>query len=206
VKFIAYQRVTIRILGLAVAALLLTGVLATAQAGPEDRMDRQIRVFEKALDTMLVDSPNWLVANSEPSFGYYLDDHGVVFSFRASLVSDWDWDEPGRWLGLFKSRKHRDRDDDDDWDRDREAKRQERLYERGKEEVLLTLLDFGEILTTIGDNEVIEISVKLRDAYYFRENDLRRLEVRARASDLRSYYDGRIDEKEAMEKIQVEES
>lgn len=188
-----------------VAALLLAGALSTAQAS-EDRMDRQIRVFEKALDTMLVDSPNWLVANSEPSFGYYLDDHGVVFSFRASLVSDWDWDEPGKWLGLLKSRKHRDHDDDDDWDRDREAKRQERLYERGKEELVLTILDFGEILTTVKDTEWIEVSVKLRDAYYFRENDIRRLEMRAKASDLRSYYDGRIGEKEAMEKIQIEES
>jgi hypothetical protein len=206
VKLIAYQKVTVKVLGLAVTALLLTGALATAQAGPEDRMDRQIRVFEKALDTMLVDSPNWLVANSEPSFGYYLDDHGVVFSFRASLVSDWGWGEPTRLWNILKHRKHRDDDDDDDWESDREAKRQERLYERGKEELLLTLLDFGEILTTVADDEWVEISVKLRDAYYFRENDLRRLEMRAKASDLRSYYDGRMGEKEAMEKIQIEES
>lgn len=185
----------IRSLGWTVAALLVMGGLCAAQAGPDEkRMDRQIRIFEKVLDTVLVDSPNWLVANQEPSYGYYIEERGAVFSFRASLV--------GReWWRIW------DDDDDDDYDRERSKvnRRQGRKYERGKDELIETLLDFSEVLTTLEDNEWVEINVKLRDARYFREQDLRRLKMKARVSDLRAYNDGRLSEDEATDKIVIEE-
>jgi hypothetical protein len=177
---------------------LITGAASTVLAGSDERMDRQIRVFEKALDTMLVDSPNWLVRNSEPTHGYYVGDHGAVFSFRASLVSWWD-DDHGPWWRWWKDR------DDDDRDWDEVVSRQERKYERGKKEIVESLLDFGEVLSSLDDDDWVEISVKLRDAAYFRENDLRRLEMQIKMRDLRAFYEGRTGEKEVIDKIQIKE-
>jgi hypothetical protein len=170
-------------------------------AGPEDRMDRQIRVFEKAIDTMLIDSPNFLVSNSEPTHGYYVDDHGAVFTFRTSLVSKyggWDW-----WDHLW----HRDDDDDHKGKKDRKkiAEKQAELYEDGKEELIETLLTFGEVLTTLGDTEWLEVKVRLRDAYYFKEHDLSRLKMKVKMSDLRAYYDGRLQEEQAAGRIEIDE-
>ncbi|MBU1948581.1 MAG: hypothetical protein KJ927_07720, partial [Candidatus Eisenbacteria bacterium] len=82
-----------------VIAFLFLGAFSPAMAGSK-KIDRQIRVFEKAMDVMLVDSPNWLVQNSEPTYGNYIENHGVVFSFRASLVSRWYGNKSfWRWFG-----------------------------------------------------------------------------------------------------------
>jgi len=195
----------LRLVRWAACGLLLVAVTAqTAQAGPEDRRERQISVFERALDDMLVESPNWLVRNGEPTYGYYVDDHGAVFSFRASLVSRHNnWGES--WWKFWG-----DDDDDEDYDRnsrsyDREVERQARRYESGKEEIIETILDFGEVLGSMSDTDVLEISVKLRSAPYFRENDLRKLEMKVKMSDLRAYYDGRMSEEAITSAVEVTE-
>ena len=187
------------VLSLCVIALLCLGAFSTAMASSK-KIDRQVRIFEKSMDIMLVDSPNWLVQNSEPTYGNYIDDYGVVFSFRASLVS--------RWYGKKSFWHWFDGDDDDDEDSryyGKEMKRQARRYERGKEEIVETMMDLGDIFTTLGDNDILEIKVKLREAEYFDENDMRKLKMTVRMGDLRAYTDDRLSEDQIIDKIEIEE-
>jgi hypothetical protein len=209
----------------AIGTIALLGS-ATAQAGPGDRKtDRQIEIFETVLDEMLVDSPNWLVQGHRNARGRYKSGEGVRFIFDAGLVNG---EFGNSWWGGFskgKLRFGRDHDwgDWDDWDRDddetrderrerrqewrdRELTRQERIYKRGKTEVVDVLMDFGDVLTTVPDNEWIEISIDLERAEYFWEKDLRELNVRVKMADVRAYADEKIDEKKFVERIEIKES
>jgi hypothetical protein len=205
---------------LAIATLGFVALAGDAQAGPRNKMDRQIRLMERILDDMLVESPNWLVRSSHEARGSYDDGEGVLFTFDADLVHSgygkkfWKWN----WWG-DDIRIEIDDDDYDDDDRDRrrdrreERKRmeerslrkQERLYNRGKTEIVETLLDFGDALTVLGDDEWVTVEVYLDDADYFYEKDLRRLTVKAKMADLRAYAEEKLSEEDAVKRIQIEE-
>jgi len=214
-----------RLAALAALAVLATGLLASdAEAGSRKKMDRQIRLMERIMDDMLVESPNWLVQSSHETRGSYDEEEGAVFSFDADLVhsgygkklwkwnwwgddihieiDDDDWDDDRR-----SRRRDRDRDRDDDRERyeERTLRKQERLYSRGKTEIVETLLDFGDALTTLGDDEWVIVEVYLDDADYFYEKDLRRLTVKAKMADLRAYAEESLSEEDAVKRIVVEE-
>jgi len=193
---------------LAAACLTLATLAPPASAGPRSS-DRQVRVFETALNTMLVDSPNFLVQSSDPTIGQIVQGQGAAFSFKTSLVSNWD--SHGNWWSWVGSQRGR-RSVDDRYDREDRGRiskknlaRQERLYQRGKEEIIDTILTFGEVLSALQNDDVIEVRARLRDADYFHENDLRRLYVSVRVSDLRAFYDGQINQSEAVSRFQIEE-
>ncbi len=214
-----------RLAAVTALAVVATGLLtADADAGSRKKMDRQVRLMERILDDMLVESPNWLVQSSHETRGSYDAEEGAVFTFDADLVHRgygkkmWKWN----WWGDDIHIEINDDDDDyDDDDRDRRSRRdrkedrkrrqdrdlrkQERLYGRGKTEIVETLLDFGDALTFLKDSEWVTIEVYLDDADYFYEKDLRRLTVKAKMADLRAYADEDISEEDAVKRIQVEE-
>ncbi len=90
------------------------------------KLERQVRVMEGAIDDMLVDSPNFLVANSHVTEGVDIEDYGVLFTFKSSLTG-LGWDDHGFatfWPWNWKSKdkvyvlkggkgKHKDIDLDD---------------------------------------------------------------------------------------------
>jgi len=207
---------------------LLVGLLAgDAAAGPRSKEARQIRLFEHIVDEMLVDSPNWLVQGRHEARGVYVQGDGAIFTFDASLVgSGWGgWDGGHKWWNFWDDDDHdrviiigKDRwdddDEDDDGDRrsrrddyyDREMKRQERRYERGKAEIVEMIVDFGDVLSVLADDEFLQIEAFLERADYFYEKDLDQLSMRVKMSDVRAYADGKIDEKALVEKIETKES
>jgi hypothetical protein len=223
----ARNRWTLRLAGAATVALLVGALVDSADAGPRNRkLDRQIRIMERVIDDMLVESPNWLVQSSHECRGSYDEGEGAVFTFDADLVhkghfrsSKWKW-----WGGdhffIFGDDDDDEEEDDDDYDRmsrserrearkkmeQRSLRKQERLYKRGKTEIVEVIMDYGDLLTAVPDGEWIEIEVYLDDADYFYENDLRRLVVKAKMSDVRAFADEKIDEKTMVERVQVEES
>lgn len=70
------------------------------------KLERQVRVMEGAIDDMLVDSPNFLVAHSSVTEGVDIEDYGVLFTFRSSLTG-LGWDEHGSasfWPWNWKSK------------------------------------------------------------------------------------------------------
>jgi hypothetical protein len=216
-----------RLVACALTAFALLAMAGDAVADPTSRkLERQLGLFERVLDEMLVDSPNWLVQSHREARGVYVDGHGAVFTFDASLVgSGWDFGDGDKWWNWW-----RDGDDgrrviviDDDWEdeddadraerretRDkwyeRDMSRQERRYTRGKSEVVETIVDFADLLTEVPDAEFLEIEAFLEDAPYFYDKDMRRLSVRVKMSDVRAFAAGSIDEKALVERIQTKES
>jgi hypothetical protein len=189
---------------LAVLAGPGAAVVSEATAAPPSRKtDREIRLFERIVDDMLVESPNFLVRNSEPTRGMYISGRGAVFSFRTSLVDG----NYGRrnWWAFWED----DEGDDDRRDRryrDRILDRQEQRYDRGKEEIVEMLVDFGDMMTSVPDGEWLEVEARLRSAEYFYEKDLRRLTYKVKLGDVRAFADGRISESELESRIEMEES
>lgn len=223
------NRIARGLLAVTLASAMLGVVAANAVAGPKSKTARQMRVFEHIVDEMLVDSPNWLVQGRDEARGMYVEGHGAIFTFDVSLVNA-GWGDSGHgksWWGWWQGHDDRviilddDDDDDDDYGDDedrasrrrarkewqaRDLKRQERRYTRGKSEVVEMIVDFGDVLTTLADDEWVEIEAFLEGASYFYEKDLEQLSVRAKMADVRAYADGDIDEKTLVERIQTKES
>lgn len=188
-----------------VGLALLSLVPADASADPPDaKARREVRIFERDLDDLLIDSPNWLVPGRENARGYYVPGHGLIVSFEASLVSRGnrgDW----RWLSRWDDDDWDDDDDDDDRDRrsrrGREDEREARRYERGKEELQEFLADYGDELSFLNSGETVELVAYLGDADLFWEKDLTRLVMKVSAADLKSG----LSEEAAKTRISVEE-
>ena len=210
----------------ALAAAAVIALPGAALASPESdratrKEERQIAAFERMVDAFLVDSPNFLVQSGREANATRMDGYGLVVSFKTSLVGGHSWNDGRSWWKFW--------DDDDgyividhDWDDDeiddaemkkakkswkeRELTRQQRRYERGKEELTEFFLDHSDVLTSLKDTEWLEIQASLRSAEYFRENDLRRLKIRAKMSDLRAFADGKITADAMKTKIETKES
>lgn len=197
-------------LWLVAGAVLSTGLSAHADSrsgrSAGDRLDRQIGIFEKVLDDMLVESPNFLVQSRENTQGTYIDGLGALFTFRTSLNSrHWDgnfWDKL-----RFVLVDHDDHEILSDRElEEREIKEQTRLYADGKDEIVEALREFGGVLAGLDDSERIEIRVRLGSSAYFRENDLRKLTVSATMGDVRAYMDGDIGADRFADRVRIEEN
>ncbi len=205
---------------LAAAAMVVTSLQVAQADPPTKKLQRELRLFERIMDDMLIDSPYWLVPGRENTRAYHVPGHGVLVTFQASLVSE-RWN--GNWSGNGFSLRFWDRDDDDyywddddDWDdderdkdrrksrRERRSTRVDRLYDRGKEEIADIFLDFPDSFDSVSDNEWVKVVVYL-DSDVFYDQDIRRLEMSARVSDLKAYDADRIDESAFIDKIVVEE-
>jgi hypothetical protein len=197
---------------------------ATAVDEPGRKMGRQISVFEQILDRVLIESPNFLINSRDNSRGMYVECFGAVFSFRASLVEKFDWDEGDwPWGGRIEIDDEDriiirpDRGDEDDWEDEegedgdrrswssRREAQEERLYERGKREMIETILDYGDTMTSLSDDQWVSIVGLLEDSEYFLDNRISRLVIKARMSDLRAYADGDIEEEEMESRMEIME-
>lgn len=199
---------------------VLAGILAavfvpvSSSAAPgTDRRDKEIRIMERALDDMLVESPNFLVRSSEPTNGIYLEGRGAVFTFKTGLYTSswrsegdgWHWFRHDDTRVIVIDGDGRSVQSGKDWRR-QQLPEEERLYEAGKEELLDTLLDFGQVLSALGDDDWLEVRARLRGAEYFHEHDLNTLRVRVKMRDVRDYLDGRVDRDAVRNRIEIEES
>lgn len=213
----------------AVVGMTLTWA-GDARADDDRKLDRQIDLFERVVDDMLVDSPNWLVQSSRETRGRHRNGTGLRFTFDASLVGGkWGWDNHrGNWWSWWDDDDrggviYLDEDDLDDLDAEeieamvkskkksrerrteRAMKKQERLYERGKAEMIDVMLDFGDVFTRLPGDETIELTAYLEDAEYFYEKDLRTLSISAKVSDLKAFGDGSLSEQDMVNRITVTE-
>ncbi len=79
------------------------------------------------------------------------------------------------------------------------------VYQAGKQEIIQTLLDYGDTMTTLRDDQSIAVAAFLQDSRYFLDNKFSRLLIRARMKDLRDYSAGRISETQMKARVQEEE-
>ena len=211
-------------------AALVTGAVTTADAQDGQvtrKLKKQIAVLERVLDEVLVDSPNFLVGSRRNTHGLYLDEFGVLFSFEASLISkdeDFPWDVSfGDWGkgftmdhedGKITIRFDKDEDGDGEDDvlvidkdemREEHEESQRELYEAGKAELTEALMDYGETLTTLRDDQWVAVAAFLRNSDFFVNNKISTLVFKAKLSDLRAYAQGDISEDAMAKRVTKEE-
>jgi hypothetical protein len=197
--------------------------IASGPANPE-KLDRQIGNMERALDSALVDSPNFLVTSGRNASGFLIPDFGVVFMFHAQLVDEWQLlhgfsfgpgsdisitrDDDGERQIIIRKNKHWDvgralgfHGKDDGEIHDTVA-----LYEAGKAELIDWLLDEGTTLSALGDGQYVTICARMNDEDLKHEKKIERLTLRAKIDDLKAYADDKLSEAEMKARIVVEES
>ncbi len=82
---------------------------------------------------------------------------------------------------------------------------EKRLYERGRQEIIDALLEYGDTITGLRDDQSIAFVAFLKDSEYFQDNKLSRLVLKARMGDLRAYTSGELSESAVAAKIVREE-
>jgi hypothetical protein len=138
-------RVALPTIGLVFASSMLFGQPGQPQpsspagdplggSSPHKKINRQIDLFERIIDDVLIDSDYALVQSGRNAIGAYLPGYGATFAFEFSLVGPDYWGlrlgkHSHRWSGRDLDIFFFD-DDDDDWDDDdddRESARKRRL-------------------------------------------------------------------------------
>lgn len=223
------------VLGTAVIAAVAVGSFTVAEGADsrtKDKLKKQIGVLERVIDEVLVDSPNFLVGSRRNTHGVYLEEFGVLLAFEASLISkDGEWGfNLGEWgkkfgrsfsfnekdgkiiIDLQKSDDNDDEDSDEDdvefdekeW-QEKHEQAQKELYEAGKTELTETLMDYGETLTTLADDQWVAIAAFLRDSDFFASNKISTLIIKAKVGDLRAYSQGNLSDRAIADRIVQEE-
>lgn len=215
---------------LGVTCALCVGATSAGAGGEVTaKLKRKINVMEKIIDEVMKESPYLLIHTGDPAHGLYLDEFGVLFTVEASLVSEdfLDIDRLSFLNGLRDVRIESDGDriiiipDDEDTDeddeetsdegltieelRDRHNLREVQRYERGKEELIDTLIDYGEALTELRDDQWVALAAFLEGHDFFRTNEMSRLLMKVKMKDLRRIARDDLSLEEARRLVVVEE-
>jgi hypothetical protein len=79
------------------------------------------------------------------------------------------------------------------------------LYRKGKDELIQTLLDYGDTITSLRDDQTVAIAAFLRDNNFFLDNQISRLVLKAKVRDLREHTAGRLSDDQMRSRIVQEE-
>src|SRR5262245_43830836 len=188
---------------------------------PPGKMARQIDVMERILDQVLIDSPNFLVSGLGNARGLYLKEFGVILTCDASLLEKdkkMNWggedfkivDKDGKKIIVIPDEEETSDDEADGHPKKATQQHghgsaQERLYKRGKAELVDTLLDYGNTLSSLEKGKWVAIVAYLHDARYFDERGLSRLILQAKIDDLRLYETDKLSEEEMVKRILEQE-
>lgn len=80
-----------------------------------------------------------------------------------------------------------------------------KLYADGKAELVQALLDYGETLTSLGDDNSIILAAFLKDDDYFKEQKISRLLLEAKMRDLRAFASGSISAETMKSRVSIED-
>ncbi len=222
-------------LTLGAALLILPVMATAQSEAVPKRLDRKINVMEKVINEVLRESPHWLVGGGgDYTRSIYLEEFGVIFSFDASLVDqdmhgvDIDFEglsflqdlknirieQDGDKVVVFRDS---DKDGEQDQDKDEEKgltieelrekreKREADRYEQGKNELIETLLDYGDTLTELRNDQFVTIAAFLENIDLLEEDEVTHLIIQAKVSDLRQLGDGAITRDQMLSRIRVKE-
>jgi hypothetical protein len=213
-------------------AVLAQTAFAAGPVTPQ-KMLRQIGVMEKIIDKVLVDSPNVLVSGMGNTRGLYVEPFGVVFTFTASILRGdsplaplseaWSFstqddlydittDKDGNQVITIKKGKKQEKDKDAqaDAESDKEGEKgwqTERVkkYESAKAELVQTMLDYGETITSLKAGQTLLIAGFIKDDDFFKEEKISRFVLQAKVDDLRAFASGELTESVMRSRIQTEE-
>jgi hypothetical protein len=213
--------------------IFLLVTVGHASAGNRgDKLDRQIRTAERSLDEMLLDSSNWLFPGTGDARGTHLEGAGVVFTFSASLTGgtmirrlnllgnsiSFGGHHPAKVI-LRKTRRGGDDEDvevmvkgdslgeDEDFtvQEKHDAKRLQKKYDRAKDELMDTFMDFGDILLALPRGEVVVLEGRLHDVELPSGREISKITLKAKVDDLRAFSEGSLKENDLRSRISVTE-
>lgn len=210
-----------RVWSIAILAIgLVAGGARASDPLDSDQIHHRVRSMEKALDHLMLDSPNFLVQRGHNAHGVYLPDYGLIVTFNAAINAD------DSYVEIFG-------DDDDSrvairsWDRSHHHGKRTvmrlfgvnvgshchhdeddplELYQGGKAELVELLLDEAGTLSNLPAGQWVVISGYVDDDALREEKNVARLVLRVRTDDLKAYAEKKLSDEEAAGKIQVEES
>ena len=82
----------------------------------------------------------------------------------------------------------------------------EEVYENGKKEMMQTMIEYGETLTFLGDEDYLVVAAFMEKLDFWKDKDRpSRMILKAKMKDLREAGAERISEDAAMSRISVEE-
>ena len=213
------------LLGIIALAGLSFGTAGADESSVSEKTVRQIGVMEKIIDKVLIDSPNFLVSGGDNARGLYINEFGAVFTFEASLVN-----KMFNFETLFKGFSdnvevttnedgdkvviiHKDDEEKKEGKKgeepkivlEKEGREDAQVYEDGKKEMIQAILDYGETMSSLRDDQWLLLAAHLKGADYFKEMEISRLTLKAKMKDLRDFSAGRISEATAESRVVVEE-
>ena len=117
------------------------------------------------------------------------DDEDIEIYIDGDDLDDMDKEEAEEYIADLKQ------------SREKRKKKETRRYERGKEELIEVLIDYGDNLPGLKDNEWVAIAAFLSNDDFFEDNDCEHLVIKAKVSDLKAG----LDEDELIKRIVIEE-
>ncbi len=199
------------------------------------KLNREIGIMERTIDEVLIESANLLVSGGAMTDGIYVGDYGVVFTVDASPIpqgwrsSGWfgnhvEFEDDGDRIIVYKDKHGWDDEDDDegkdakkdakargkgdkkriDWFAKR-ADHEKKMYERGKDELRDVLVDYGDMLSSLRDDQSIVLAVQLHGAEYLDDQKISQCVMTARVGDLRALTAGTITRDAMLAKVTIDE-
>jgi hypothetical protein len=217
---------SLKVILIAAALVALLGLLFTLSAAEaadtESRLDRKIRVMERVLDEVLIQSPNVLVSGGNNARGLVLEGFGALFIVEGSLgVNEMEFLPGVGWPRVaredFLRREDLERDDDDDAREPEDRTSWEELQKQSEEqrqkhlaglrsEIIDALIDYGVTLGEIQGDRWVAVAAFL-DGFELlghRGQNRTRMLVKIKMRDLKSYSAGTLSRQEAIEKVVID--
>ncbi len=202
---------------LMVAALGLLAVSATAADDTASRLDRKVKVMERVLDEVLIQSPNVVVSSRGVTRGLALEEFGALFTLEASLGTEMflfalpeppapppiGEDDEGHVIIAPRRVERVGREDE--WLEKSTEKRAEQ-YTAFKSEMTDAIVDYGVTLTELGDDQWLAV-VAFLDSRPLLGSDDRggRVMLKIKMRDLRQHSAGNLSRDAVKGKVIVEE-
>jgi hypothetical protein len=208
----------------AVLVALMGMVIALSAAeADDDRLERKVRVMERVIDEVLVQSDHVMISAGGTTHGLVLDGFGALFVFEGSvmggelLIVPEGFVFPGDADSVFtfESRRQRTLEEAEDeeldhlrsWkerEKEAQAKRAENL-EKLEGELADALIDYGATLGELEDDEWVAIAAFLGGSRFLdRSTDTERLVLKVRMRDLRQYAASTLSREAAAARVVVE--
>lgn len=206
-----------------IVTLLLGLLIASAARGeePPSRLDRKVRVMERVLHEVLVQSEHVRVGMGGGTTGVVLEEYGAVFMFHGELGGEIEhMPDMQHLLQQIEEREDEDDAEANPADKGRssrgkglaELRKEAQARRTGelaalREELVDTLIDYGPTLGELGDDRWVVIVGVLDGGIFsdFQPDREVRLVLKAKLRDLRQLAAGGITRQAMAAKVSVQE-
>jgi hypothetical protein len=203
------------------AALMigLLGLLMVMSAEAETgRLDRKIKVMERVLDEILVQSEHIVVGHGNTARGLLLDEFGALFVIEGSLGANefiigsgatvWTIGEDRLLRSMAEPAPPKGGHDEVDWEKMKEEaeKKKAENFKALKRELSEALVDYGATLTELADDQWVAIALFLGERAFLGAEDGERVVLKIKMSDLRRHASGSLSTDAAVNKVVIDAS